>query len=70
MNDKAQDELDYQELIAQVAEIDKDAADYMQGPMRKLKSFNACGSLWCVVFWGDAPQGHGYWDDIACKLEE
>ena len=47
--------LAYQELIAKVAEIDKDAADYMQGPMRKLKSFDACGNLWSVVYWGRYP---------------
>lgn len=67
---KEQYELEYQELIAQVAEIDKDAAAYMIYEMRKLEEFNACGDLWNVVYWGDTPQGHSYWHDIACKLEE
>lgn len=67
---KEQYELEYQELIAQVAEIDKDAADYMQGPMRKIPGFEPLGDLWNVVYWGDTPQGHSYWHDIACKLEE
>lgn len=70
MNDKAQDELDYQELIAQVADINKDAADYMQGPMRKISGFEPLGDLWSVVYWGDTIQGTDFWYDIACKLEE
>lgn len=65
---KEQYELEYQELIAQVAEINKDAADYMQGPMRKIKEFTACGDLWSVVYWEDTPQGTDFWYDIVCKL--
>lgn len=67
---KEQDELAYQELIAKVATINKDAADYMQGPMRKISGFVASGDLWDVVVWQDTPQGLIYWHDIAYKLEE
>lgn len=48
---KEQDELAYQELIAKVATINKDAADYMQGPMRKIYNFAPSGNLWEVVIW-------------------
>lgn len=68
MNDEVQDELDYQELIAKVALINKDAADYMHGPMRKLEGFSACCDLWSVIVWEDTPQGTDFWYDIACKL--
>lgn len=66
---KSQDELDYQELIAQVALIDKDAAEYMQGPMRELAEFTACGYLWEVVVWRNTTQGTDYWYNITCQLE-
>ena len=66
---KEQDELAYQELIAKVAKINKDAADYMQGPMRKIESFYASGNLCHVVVWSDTLQGKEFWFDIACKLE-
>lgn len=65
---KAQDELDYQELIAKVAEINKDAADYMQGPMRKLTGFEPSGDLWDVAVWEDTLQGTDFWYDVVCKL--
>ena len=65
---KVQDELDYQELIAEVALIDKDAAEYMQGPMREIEEFTACGDLWEVVVWCNTKQGSDYWYNIACKL--
>lgn len=63
-----QDELDYLELIAKVAVINKDAADYMQGPMRKLPGFEPCGDLWDVVVWETTLQGTDFWYDIVCKL--
>ena len=63
-----QDELDYLELIAKVAVINKDAADYMQGPMRKLPEFEPCGDLWDVVVWETTLQGTDFWYDIVCKL--
>ena len=65
---KEQYELEYQELIAQVAEIDKDAADYMQGPMRKLTGFEPSGDLWDVVVWENTLQGTDFWYDIAEQL--
>lgn len=65
---EAQDELDYQELIAKVVKINKDAADYMQGPMRKIYSFVPSDKLWDVVTWSDTLQGTDFWYDIACKL--
>ena len=65
-----QDELDYQELIAQVALIDKNAAAYMQGPMRELRGFVPSGDLWEVVVWQTTPQGTDFWYDIVCKLED
>lgn len=68
MNDKVQDELDYQELIARVALINKDAADYMQGPMRKLPGFETSGDLWDVVVWDRTLQGTDFWFDIVGKL--
>ena len=67
---KEQDELDYQELIAKVALFNKAAADYMQGPMRKIAGFGTSGDLWNVVVWEDTPQGTDFWYDIVCKLEE
>lgn len=73
MNDKArelQDELDYQELIAKVATFDKDAAEYMNGPMRKLYGFVPSGDLWEVVVWQTTPQRTEFWYDIVCKLED
>ena len=66
---KEQDETSYQELIARVALIDKDAADYMQGPMRKIYGFGTSGNLWAVVSWSQTLQGTAFWYDIACKLE-
>ena len=66
---KEQDELAYQELIAKVATINKDAADYMQGPMRKIYNFAPSGNLWEVVIWWETLQGQEFWYDIACKLE-
>lgn len=63
-----QDELDYQELIAQVALIDKNAAAYMQGPMRKLHGFEPSGDLWVVVIWENTAQGTDYWYNIAIQL--
>ena len=66
---KEQDELAYQELIAKVATINKDAADYMQGPMRKIHSFVPSDNLWDVVVWWETLQGGEFWYDIACKLE-
>jgi hypothetical protein len=65
-----QNEQAYQKLIAKVATINKDAADYMQGPMRKIHNFVPSGDLWDVVIWWKTLQGHRFWDDIACKLEE
>jgi hypothetical protein len=70
MNNEAQDELDYQELIAKVAEIDKAAAEYMQGPMRECFGFSTSGDLWEVIIWEHTAQGTEYWYDIACKLED
>lgn len=66
---KEQDELAYQELIAKVAKINKDAADYMQGPMRKICGFGPSGDIWGVVIWRQTLQGQEFWYDIACKLE-
>jgi hypothetical protein len=63
-----QDELDYLELIAQVALIDEAAAEYMQGPMRKIGGFGACSDLWEVVVWANTAQGSCYWYNIASQL--
>jgi len=65
---KEQDELDYQELIVKVAEINKDAAEYMMYAMRKLTGFEPSGDLWDVVVWENTLQGTDFWYDIACKL--
>lgn len=65
---RVRDELDYQELIAQVAMIDKDAAEYMQGPMREIEEFTACDDLWEVVIWENTAQGTEFWYNIASKL--
>jgi len=56
-------------LIAKVAKINKDAADYMQGPMRKICGFEPSGDIWEVVIWWETLQGQEFWYDIACKLE-
>ena len=63
-----QDELDYQELISEVALVDKEAAEYMQGPMRKVTGFETSGDLWDVVTWEFTAQGTEYWYNIACKI--
>lgn len=65
-----QDDLDYLELIARVAAIDKDAADYMQGPMREVSNFTTSGDLWEVVVWEHTKQGTIYWYNIACQLDD
>lgn len=65
---QAQDELDYQKLIAQVALIDKDAAEYMKTEMRECFGFSPSGKLWEVVIWENTEQGSMYWYDIACKI--
>jgi hypothetical protein len=66
---KQQDELDYQELIAKVAEIDESAALYMQKEMRQLSGFEPCGDIWAVVVWELTNQGTEYWYNIASNLE-
>jgi len=63
-----QDELDYLKLIAQVALIDKDAAEYMKTEMRECFGFSTSGDLWAVVVWENTEQGTNYWYDIACKI--
>jgi hypothetical protein len=68
MNNEAQDELDYQQLIAEVAFVDKDAAVYMIYEMRKCFGFSTSGDLWEVVIWEHTKQGTDYWYDIACKI--
>lgn len=62
------DELDYMDLIARVALIDKDAAVYMDGPMRKLEGFITSGDIWDVVIWERTEQGTDYWYNIAEQL--
>ena len=68
MRNEVQDELDYQQLIAEVALIDKEAAEYMQGAMRRVFGFSTSGDLWEVVVWEHTAQGTDYWYNIACKL--
>lgn len=65
---ETQDELDYQELIAKVAIVDKDAAEQMQTEMRECFGFITSGDLWQVVIWEHTKQGFEYWDDITCKI--
>lgn len=66
--DELQNELDYLELIAQVALIDQAAAEYMQGPMREIGGFGACGDLWEVVIWENTAQDTEFWYNIASQL--
>lgn len=63
------DELEYQALIAEVSLIDKDAAEYMQSPMRECFGFSTSGDLWEVVVWEHTAQGTIYWYNIAKQLE-
>jgi len=65
---EAKDELDYLQLIEEVALIDKAAADYMQGPMREITGFAASDDLWDVVVWEHTAQGCDYWFNIAIQL--
>jgi len=65
---ETQDELDYQELIAKVAIVDKDAAEYMQTEMRECFGFSPSGDLLQVVAWKHTKQGRNYWFDIAYKI--
>lgn len=62
------DELDYMDLIARVALFDKNAAAYMQGPMRKISGFEPSGDLWDIVVWENTAQGTDYWYNIAEQL--
>lgn len=64
-----QDELDYLELIAQVALIDQAAAEYMQGPMRECLGFTTSGDLWEVVVWEHTKQGTEFWYNISLQLD-
>jgi hypothetical protein len=64
----AQDELDYLELIEEVALIDEAAAQYMHGPMREIEGFQPSGDLWEVVVWEFTKQGTDYWYNIAIQL--
>lgn len=57
-------EKQYLELINKVANIDIEAAVYMQNEMRDIKGFNPCSDLNCIVVWADTPQGHKYWSSI------
>jgi hypothetical protein len=68
MNNEVQDELDYQQLIAEVAFVDKDAAAYMIYEMREIEGFEPTGDLWGVVIWQHTKQGTDYWHDIAQKI--
>jgi hypothetical protein len=68
--DELQDELDYQQLIAQVALIDKDAAEYMKTEMRECFSFTTSGLLREVVIWEYTKQGTNYWCNIASKISK
>jgi hypothetical protein len=68
MNNEAQDELDYQQLIGEVALVDVAAAKYMQGSMREIEGFQPTNDLWSVVIWEYTGQGTEYWYDIACKI--
>ena len=68
MNNEVQDELDYQQLIAEVAFVDKDAAEYMKTEMRECFGFSSSGDLWEVVIWEHTKQGTDYWYDIAQKI--
>lgn len=63
-----EDRLDYQELIAEVALIDKEAAEYMQNEMQEIPSFLASGDLWEIVIWEHTKQGTNYWYKIACSI--
>lgn len=64
MKFSAHDEKQYLELINKVANIDIEAAVYMQNEMRDIKSFEPDANLDCVVVWADTPQGHKYWSSI------
>lgn len=63
-------ELEYQALIAEVALIDKEAAEYMQGLMRECFGFSTSGDLWEVVVWEHTAQGTDYWYNIAKQLDK
>lgn len=65
---ETQYELDYQELIAKVSIVDKDAAEYMQTEMRECFSFSPSGDLLQVITWEHTKQGTNYWRDIALKI--
>lgn len=68
MKNEVQDELNYQQLISEVAFVDKDAAAYMLYEMRKCFGFSTSGDLWEVVIWEHTKQGTDYWYDIAQKI--
>ena len=68
MKFSAHDEKQYLGLINKVAEIDIEAAVYMQNEMRDIKGFEPCGDLRCVVAWVDTQQGPKYWSNIDTAL--
>ena len=61
-------ESDYKKLIAEVRKIDTAAADYLDGPCRKLVSFSEDKRIQPSFLWDKTPQGVQYWWDIQDQL--
>lgn len=67
---KEQDAKDYEDLIARVAEIDPDAAEYMRTEARELPDFEGGGFLSIAFSWCDTPQGYRFWEALGLQLGE
>lgn len=63
-----QEELDYLNLINEVASVNPKAAVYMLTDMRQVRSFEPCGQLSSVVFWDMTEQGVDYWFEIMQQI--
>ena len=57
-----------QELIKQVKEIDPEAAKYIEGPAKELKSYDATEgdslNIRGIFLWRETEQGLDYWSNI------
>lgn len=63
-----QEELDYLNLINEVASVNPKAAVYMLTDMRQVPSFEPCDQLSAIVFWDQTEQGTDYWFDIMQQI--
>lgn len=61
---------EFYQLIAEVQEINSEAAEYLSTGARNMPSFSPCNGLSAVFLWKNTPQGHDYWAAIDKQLDE